>query len=297
MAVLSGIVTIFSHRVTKEHVPMNTKTILRILFGLIFILPLAANAAFITDKIMVEVRTERFGQGSVLKKLPSGTSVEVLMTDGKYTRIRTPNNITGWINSTFLTNKKPTQLEYLELLAKSKTTEAKLRVAEQQLANSGGASVTTTPASINDDEIEALKKEAQNARWMKVEMQKARDRAQQAEAKLKAELKKQAENGKQNNSAKQQLATLRAEKDDLEKRLAAAILVSEQQTGDGDVQITPIEQTPIPIIETIAPDNKWSVGMKWFSGSLFAALIIGFIAGITWLDKRSRQRHGGFRIY
>ena len=132
---------------------------------------------------------------------------------------------------------------------------------------------------------------------MKVEMQKARDRAQQAEAKLKAELKKQSDTGKQNSSNKQQLKTLRAEKDELEKRLAAAILVSEQQTDDNDVQIIPIKQAPVPVIETISPDGSWSVGVKWFSGSLLAALIIGFIAGITWLDKRSRQRHGGFRIY
>jgi len=245
-----------------------------------------ANAAFITDKIMVEVRTERFGQGAVLKKLSSGTSVEVLMSDGQYTRIRTPNNITGWVASTFLTNKKPTQLEYLELLATSKTTEAKLRVAEQQLASGG----TTTPASISDEEIEKLKGEAKNARWMKVEMMKARDRAEQAEAKLKAKSKK-------TGNSKKELEGLRSKNQDLEQRLAAAMLINEQQNEDNDVQINAIEQTPIPIVETITPDNSWSVGMKWFSGSLIAALIIGFIAGISWLDKRSRQRHGGFRIY
>jgi len=273
---------------------MKTPPIHRIIFGLLLCIPLLANAAFITDKIMVEVRTERFGQGAVLKKLPSGTSVEVLMTDGKYTRIRTPDNITGWVASTFLTNKKPTQLEYLELLAKSKTTEAKLRVAEQQLASGGG---TATTSSMSDEEIEKLKDEAKNARWMKVEMQKARDRAQQAEAKLKAELKKQADKGKQNSNAKQQLEKLRAEKDELEKRLAAAILVNQQKAENSDVQINPIEQAPIPVTETLAPDTGWTVGMKWFSGSVLVALIIGFIAGITWLDRRSRQRHGGFRIY
>jgi Bacterial SH3 domain len=270
------------------------KTILhRITFGLLLCIPLSANAAFITDKIVVEVRTERFGQGTVLKKLPSGTSVEVLMSDGKYTRVRTTDNITGWVASTFLTNKKPTQLEYLELLAKSKSTEARLRTAEQQLANNGAA----TPASISNEEIKKLKGEAKNSRWMKVEMQKARDRAEQAEGKLKVELKKQSEKGKKRSAAKQQLEELRTQNNELEQRLAAALLVSEQQNVDASVQIDPVELKPIPTIETIRQDDGWSVGIKWFFGSLFTALIIGFVTGITWLDKRSRQRHGGFRIY
>ncbi len=272
---------------------MKTLRIHRIVFGtfiaLLIFFPVAANAAFITDKIVVEVRTERFGQGAVLKKLPSGTSVEVLVADGKYSRIRTPDNITGWVASTFLTNKKPAQLEYLELLAKSKGTEAKLRVAEQQLANSG-ASTKTTPASINVEDMELLKKQAQDARWMKVEMQKARDRAEQAEAKLKAKSKKSGNN-------KKELEGLRSKNKDLQQRLAAAMLINEQQSEDNKVQITPIEQAPIPIVETIAPNTSWSVGVKLFSGSLFAALIAGFVLGIVWLDQRSRQRHGGFRIY
>lgn len=255
----------------------------------------AANAAFITDKIMVEVRTERFGQGTVLKKLPSGTSVEVLMTDGQYARIRTPNNITGWVNSTFITKEKPTQLEYLELLAKSKTTEAKLREAEEKLA-----AATTTGAGDTDNsaEIEMLKKQAQDARWMKVEMQKARDRAEQAEAKLKNINKK-------TGDAQQELDSLRTKNKDLEQRLAAALLINEQvnEQQEASAQKTAStdtnEEAPALMLNTEAStqDDGWSVSLKWFFGSLFTALLIGFIAGITWLDKRSRQRHGGFRIY
>lgn len=273
---------------------MRRPTIHRIAFGIIagllIYLPLAAQAAFITDKIVVEVRTERFGQGSVIKKLPSGTSVEVLMTDGKYTRIRTPDNITGWIASTFLTNEKPTQLEYLELLAKSKTTEAKLREAEKKLA----AGPTTDTGGSDSEEIALLKKQAQDARWMKVEMQKARDRAEQAEAKLKKINNK-------TDGAQQELATLRTKNKDLETRLAAAILVNEQQeaTLQENANAASTDDFPKPTLntETTPQSEDWSVDIPWFIGSLFTVLLIGFIAGITWLDKRSRQRHGGFRIY
>lgn len=259
-----------------------------IIVGLLLYLPLAVQAAFITDKIVVEVRTERFGQGTVIKKLPSGTSVEVLMTDGQYTRVRTPDNITGWVASTFLTNEKPTQLEYLELLAKSKTTEAKLREAEQKLA----AGPTTTADSSGED-IELLKKQAQDARWMKVEMQKARDRAEQAEAKLKRK-------EKNTGDTQKELATLRTKNKELEQRLAAAILVNEQQEASlqesANTETTDNFPPPTLNTETAPQSEEWAVKVPWFLGSLLITLFVGFFAGFTWLDRRNRQRHGGFRI-
>ena len=89
---------------------MKTHIAKRLLGGallcLIPFITLSAQAAFITDKITVDVNAQRFSQGAVLKTLPSGTSVEVLMSDGQYSRIRTADNITGWVDSKFLTNEK-----------------------------------------------------------------------------------------------------------------------------------------------------------------------------------------------
>lgn len=272
---------------------MKTPVIHRITFGifigLLICLPLAVNAAFITDKIIAEVRTERFDQGAVLKELSSGASVEVLMSDGKYTRIRTTDNITGWINSKFLTKEKPSQLERLELLSKIKATEEKLRAAEKKLADAPTAGTD----SISSEEIETLKKQAKDARWMKAEMQKARSRAEKAEKKLKAALKKQTKKGEQNSDTKQQLEDLRTQNNELEARLAAALLLNEQKSEPPDTGLTPVAFAATPQKN----DNSWAVNMQWFFGSLFTALVIGFIAGLTWLDKRIRRKHGGFRIY
>ncbi len=271
---------------------MKTPTIHRIIFniftGLLTCLPLAANAAFITDKISAEVRTERFDPGAILKELSSGASVEVLMSDGKYTRVRTTDNITGWVNSRFLTNEKPNQLEYLELLSKNKATEEKLRAAEEKLA-----SVSNTASS---EDIESLKKQIKDGRWMKSEMQKARNRAEKAEEKLKVELKKQASNGKQNSGAKQQLEDLRTQNTELETRLAAALLISEQQNKTTDTEPAPVGFVVTPVTEKTNAAG-WTIDMQWFLGGLLAALVTGFVAGLIWLDKRIRQRHGGFRIY
>jgi SH3 domain protein len=270
---------------------MYTPVIRHLVMGLLLSLPLLAQAAFITDKIVVNVYSERFEQGTVLKKLSSGSKVEVLMSDGQYSRVRTNDNVTGWVKSEYLSNEKPTQLEYLELLARSKAMEAKLKTAEDKLANAPAAS----SASISDEELTQLQQQAKDAKWMRVEMMKARDRAEQAEAKLKAKDKK-------SNNSKQEIDTLRSKNKDLEQRLAAALLVNQtsQDEQQAEIGAAPLEAAAADMdAAPVMPneDDGWSVSIEWFLGSIVSALIVGLIVGMTWLDKRIRQRHGGFRIY
>lgn len=253
-----------------------------ILLCLMPLLSLPAQAAFITDKIVVEVRSQSLSQGSVLKTLSSGSAVEVLMKDGDYSRIRTNDNVTGWVESKFLTNEQPTQIEYLTLLTKSKTLEAKLKAAEAKLTSSGEGGGD----GIDIAEIEELRKRAADAGWMRVELKKARDRAIEVEKKIKA-------GGQAVSNSQQELDSLRNQNKELQSRLAASMLVNEQQQEmviqeDGDSSI-PVSQ--------YTEEQGWAVNIEWFLGSIVVALIIGLIAGVTWLDKRIRQRHGGFRIY
>jgi uncharacterized protein YgiM (DUF1202 family) len=254
---------------------------------------LAAQAAFITDKLEVEVYSQRFNQGTVLKKLAGGSSVEVLMADGQYSRIRTSDNITGWIETRYLSNEKPLQLQYLELLAKNHTLEADLKAAQEQLA----AAAATPPANpdngLSDEEIADLQQRAKDAGWMRVELKKARDRVAQLEADMK---------GKSQSSAdsQQELSKLRSANKELEERLAAALLINKQQEPDtGKADATePAATEAIKTATAASPaDQHWSVNIEWFFGSLLVTLIVGIIAGMTWLDNRIRQRHGGFRIY
>ena len=42
---------------------------------------------------------------------------------------------------------------------------------------------------------------------------------------------------------------------------------------------------------------KYSLPIAWVGGALFVCLLAGFLAGLWWVDHRSRKRHGGIRIY
>jgi SH3 domain protein len=42
---------------------------------------------------------------------------------------------------------------------------------------------------------------------------------------------------------------------------------------------------------------RGSLPLSWVVGAIGVCLIAGFLAGMAWVDRRSRQRHGGIRIY
>lgn len=47
----------------------------------------------------------------------------------------------------------------------------------------------------------------------------------------------------------------------------------------------------------VAARYTWSIPMSWGIAGVGLALVGGFATGLTWLDRRIRRRHGGFRIY
>lgn len=42
---------------------------------------------------------------------------------------------------------------------------------------------------------------------------------------------------------------------------------------------------------------KYSLPFTWVGGAMLVCLLGGFLAGLWWVDMRSRRRHGGIRIY
>jgi len=42
---------------------------------------------------------------------------------------------------------------------------------------------------------------------------------------------------------------------------------------------------------------RYSMPMIWVAGAMLVCVLAGFLAGLRWLDWRSRKRHGGVRIY
>jgi len=50
-------------------------------------------------------------------------------------------------------------------------------------------------------------------------------------------------------------------------------------------------------LQGLKEQYRGSLPLSWVAAAIGVCLIAGFLFGIWWVDRRSRQRHGGIRIY
>ncbi len=91
-----------------------------------------ANTMYVTDKIEIMMRRGASTEYKIIKKLLSGDAVEVLETQGSWTKIRIQDGMEGWVNTQFLTEQKPKEVElgYLQE-EKEKLSNEVYRLSEE----------------------------------------------------------------------------------------------------------------------------------------------------------------------
>ena len=113
--------------------------------------------------------------------------------------------------------------------------------------------------------------------------------------------------------AKLIVAETRAEADSLARELedtrqafaapAATIEALKQQAIDLQVRLDESEASATELGEENSglrnrqSQYKDSMPLQWVAGAVGACLVGGFLAGLWFVDHRSRRRHGGIRIY
>ena len=103
-----------------------------------------------------------------------------------------------------------------------------------------------------------------------------------------------------------EVVRLNAELEELRRQFAgpaATISALQQEAGDLQAQSDANEAR----IEVLTDENtdlrksqaqfQYSLPLTWVGGATGVCLIGGFLMGLWWVDRRSRQRHGGIRIY
>jgi uncharacterized protein YgiM (DUF1202 family) len=109
------------------------------------------------------------------------------------------------------------------------------------------------------------------------------------------------------------VAETQARVDQLEKELAdtrdafavpgATIAALEQQLAVSQADLS--AQTEDNSELTAANQNyrsrheqfKYSLPLPWVGSAMAVCLLCGFLGGLWWIDRKSRRRHGGFRVY
>ena len=80
-----------------------------------------------------------------------------------------------------------------------------------------------------------------------------------------------------------------------------AALQTELEQTKGDLQQSTAEVSELSEevgdLRSKQDQYKFSLPITWVGGAMFVCLLAGFLAGLWWIDTRSRKRHGGIRIY
>lgn len=78
----------------------------------------------------------------------------------------------------------------------------------------------------------------------------------------------------------------------LEQQLAASKEVSDASAA----QVTALTEE-LADFRSRQEQFKYSMPITWVGGALLVSLLAGFLVGLWWVDRSSRKRHGGIRIY
>lgn len=110
------------------------------LFLSALILPLLVQAQdikYVSDELIITMRTGQGSQYQILKTLPSGTRLEVLETNDEtgYSKVRIPDGKEGWVLNRFLTEEPIAREKLAAAQSKLQRTMEQNKALKEELAN------------------------------------------------------------------------------------------------------------------------------------------------------------------
>jgi len=237
-----------------------------------------ADSLYVTDKILLGVHQAPSEDTAIIKSVPSGTALQVLQTQGDFTQVRTPDGTEGWVASSYLMSQQPAQKVLADLHSQADKDRKALAALRDQL-------------HVKNNEIKD-----QKAKYEALEKQLHAAKSGSADAKALADAK----------------ATIQSLQDKLDKLKAQETKQAQELDTPSQQEIKKIHDRNMALKARIEmalaslqgkklppPDELAAVRPKfppWYLGLLAAVALVGFIAGLLFLDRRYRKRHGGFRV-
>jgi SH3 domain protein len=235
-----------------------------------------AETAYIVDKLMVGMHSEKTIESAILKVIPTGTELKILNRDGDFAFVEDPEGDSGWIDNNYLMKEQPTRQLIQEAQVKSDRLEvelenAKLQIGELEEQLKQGTEVGNMQTDPKQIDALSLKNERLQQQLKEEQLNVGELHAQITELRIQI--------GKGNNtdSLNYQIEQLKQDKQLLE-----------QQISDLDA----IETADYSIENILTPTLEWRTLLT----CLAITLIIGMIIGAYLLDYLNRRRHGGFRV-
>ena len=119
---------------------------------------LFAETQYVSDDLVITLRTGQGNQYEIIKTLPSGTKLEILeQTDTGYTKVKTEAGIEGWVRTQYLTKEPIAAIRLEKAEAKISKLNDKVASLQEELKT------LRKDKTQRDSEFEKLRGEHQSA--------------------------------------------------------------------------------------------------------------------------------------
>jgi SH3 domain protein len=119
-----------------------------------------AETRYISDQLVVTVRSNKTNNYEVLATLITASPVEILEEDNTYVKVRTEKGVEGYIRKQYVSKAVPKTIQIAELKRQKDALEAKLAKQQQEFQDASGLATSSQTAISNlTAELEQARKE------------------------------------------------------------------------------------------------------------------------------------------
>jgi SH3 domain protein len=230
---------------------------------------LAADSAYVIDKLLVGIHENEDLQSTIVKVLPTGSKLEVLARKNKTAQVKDADGIVGWVDAAYLMPDAPAATQLEQLKRDKQALADRLKALESGKAKPGDDGGRVDELTNENTELKSqLSAQKLKASELESEVSNLRKASESAPEGVDGEM----------------LAELRKSNAELTELLEEA-----------EDEIETLEDR---LSET---DGSSSVGSGGNVSGLAIGLVIllllgSFVGGVALMDYRNRRRHGGFRV-
>jgi len=233
----------------------------------------AAKPVFVSDSLYIGLHQDNTLSSTIIELIPSGTELELLAREGNLYQVRTLTGITGWVDSSFITEQAPARAPDR---AQTADLEARLQAGTDRIA----------------ELQEQLTQAEQRARDAADQAAQTADPPAPGQTPIPTEtLREMQKLAEENQRMKQQVVDLEAMQAMAVERAQAAELARQKAMENSSMAMTGNTQAP-------ASDNfVRSLALKYWQQLLLGSvLLLAFAMGGWLVDLSVRRRHGGHRL-
>lgn len=127
---------------------------------LLGICPAYAETRYISDQLVVTVRSNKTSSYDILATLVTGSPIEILEEDPTYVKVKTTKGVVGYIKKQYVTKEIPKAVQLAELEKQKSELERQLKSQQMQYQDTSGLA-TSSQATIDQltSELEQTQKQ------------------------------------------------------------------------------------------------------------------------------------------